>query len=115
MTSSQRMELSTDASQFGAGACLTQKQGEHCHVIAYASTTFNKAQTDYSTIEQEFAAIRWAVGVFRCFTYGIPFILYTDHRPLVYMSNMLRQNARVMRTMNELEEYDFEIRFEPGK
>ena len=31
------------------------------------------------------------------------------------MSNMSRQNARVMRTMNELEEYDFEIRFKPGK
>ena len=113
--SSPRMELSTDASQYGAGACLTQMQDGHCRVIAYASTTFNKAQVNYSTIEQELAAIRWAVGVFRNFIYGVPFVLFTDHRPLVYMSNMSRQNSRVMRTMNELEEYDFEIRYKPGR
>lgn len=90
-------------------------QSDRRRVIAYASTTFNKAQTNYSTIEQELAAIRWAVGVFRSFIYGIPFVLYTDHRPLVYMSNMSQQNARMMRTMNELNEYDFQIRYRPGK
>lgn len=109
------MELSTDASQYGAGACLTQRQGDCDRVIAYASTTFSKAESKYSNIEQELAAIRWAVKVFRSFIYGVPFILYTDHRPLVYMSNMSQQNARITRTMNELTEYDFEIRHRPGK
>ena len=50
--------LSSDASRFGAGACLTQEQNGETRVIAYASTTFNKAQINYSTIEQELAAIR---------------------------------------------------------
>ena len=31
------------------------------------------------------------------------------------MINISRQNARVMHTMNELEEYDFEIRYKPGR
>ena len=77
---SPRMELSTDASQFGAGACLTQKQGEHCCVIAYAST-FNKAQTNYSTIEQELAAIRWAVGVFA--------VLYMEYHSFCIQTTVL--------------------------
>lgn len=110
-----KMELSTDASRYGSGACLTQLQGDSVRVIGYASMTFSKAQVNYSTIEQELAAIRWAVRVFRCFLYGVPFVLYTDHKPLVYMSNMAQHNSRIVRTMNELAEYDFEIRFRAGK
>jgi predicted aspartyl protease len=110
-----KLELATDASGTGAGACLSQKQGDDVRVIAYASTTFSRAQCNYSTIERELAAIRWAVKVFRGFLYGIPFLLFTDHRPLVYMSNMSRQNARLMRTFNELAEYDFEVHYRAGK
>ena len=54
------LELYTDASGVGAGACLAQKQGDRIQVIAYASTTFNEAERRYSTIERELAAIRWA-------------------------------------------------------
>ena len=79
-------------------------------VIAYASTTFNHAQTNYSTHDQELAAIRWAVAVFRSFIVGVRFTLYTDHRPLIYMANMSKFNARIMRTLTELSEYDFDNR-----
>ena len=107
--------LSSDASSFGAGACLTQNQSGDVRVIAYASTTFNSAQLNYSTIEQELAAIRWSVHAFRGFIMGVKFILYTDHRPLIFMSNMSKQNTRIIRTMNELAEYDFDVRFRPGR
>ena len=113
--SAEPLIMSTDASKIGAGACLTQRQGNEDRVIAYASTTFNKSQSKYSAIEQELAAIRWAVKVFKSFIYGIHFILYTDHRPLVYMCNMAGTNARIMRTLQELEEFNFEVRYRPGK
>ena len=58
------MELSCDASYYGAGACLSQRQGDSLRVIGYASTTFNKAQQNYSTIEKELEAIRWSVQAF---------------------------------------------------
>ena len=114
-SSEHRLELSTDASAFGSGACLSQTQDGEVRLIAYASMSFNAAQRAYSTIERELAAIRWAVHTFRSFLYGIPFCLYTDHRPLVYMSNMSRHNACIMRTLNELGEFDFEIRYRIGK
>ena len=110
-----RLELSTDACQYGAGACLTQLQWGERWVIAYASTTFNKAQCNYCTIEQELAAIQWAVKVFRGFLLGVAFTLFTDHRPLVYMHNMASCKSRILRTRNDLADYNFQVVYKPGK
>mgnify|MGYP000297764705 CR=1 FL=1 len=111
----EKLELSTDASGFGAGACLTQVQSGETRVIAYASMCFSPAQRNYSTIERELAAIRWAVHTFRSFLFGVPFVLFTDHRPLVYMHTMSQQKSRLMRTLNELAEFDFEVKYKAGK
>ena len=111
----EKLELSTDASGTGAGATLSQVQNGNRRTIAHASMTFSSAQCNYSVIERELAAIRWAVRAFSGFLYGIPFVLFTDHRPLVYMHSMSRLNARLMRTLNELSEFDYELRYLPGK
>lgn len=113
-TSEHKLQLCTDASGYGAGAVLTQVQGDETRVICYVSMTFSQAQRNYSTIERELAAIRWAIHKLRGFLFGVPFILYTDHRPLVYMSNMSNHNTRIMRTLTELSEFDFEVRYKPG-
>ena len=110
-----RMEVSTDASGTGAGACLTQLQNGIVRVISYASTTFSRTQQNYSTIDRELAAIRWALRTFRGFLFGVPFLLFTDHRPLVYMNNIAQRNSRIARTMSELAEFDFEVRYRAGK
>ena len=47
---SHPLELYVDASAAGAGACLSQKQGDENKVIAYASTSFAAAEANYSTI-----------------------------------------------------------------
>ena len=109
-----KLELSTDASSLGAGACLSQFQNGETRVIAYASMSFSRAQQKYSTIERELAAIRWAVRTFSGFLFCIPFVLFTDHRPLIFMNTMCNQNARIMRTLNELAEFDFEVKYRPG-
>ena len=106
-----KLELYVDASATGAGACLMQLQQGERRVIGYNSIAFSPAQRKYAVVERELAAIRWGVKVFRPFIYGVPFILYTDHRPLIYMRNMARDNARINRTMTELGEYEMEIRY----
>ena len=111
----EKLQLSTDASKYGAGACLTQVQAGVDRVIGYASTTFSPAEINYCTLEQELAAIRWALKVFRGFLYCVPFVLFTDHRPLVYMHNMAAQKSRIMRTFNDLSEYQYEIKYKAGK
>ena len=113
--SAKPLELSVDASGVGAGGCLQQMQEGEYKTIAYASMTFTAAQTRYSTIERELCAIRWGIKFFRPFLFGIRFILYTDHKPLLYLQNMSHENSRLMRTIEELAEYDFQIKYKPGQ
>lgn len=109
-----KLELYVDASNVGAGACLTQKQNGQFKTIGYCSMTFSDTQKNYSTIERELAAIKWGCEIFRPFIFGIQFILFTDHKPLIYMNNMAPHNSRINRTIQELAEYDFEIKYHPG-
>ena len=110
-----KMELYVDASCSGCGSCLMQKKNGRYEVIAYGSMSFSDTQKRYSTTDREITAIRWAVNNFRSFLSGVPFILLTDHKPLTYLNSMSSSNSRLMRTVEELAEFDFEIRYRPGK
>ena len=107
--------LYTDASQYGAGAHLTQKQEGIEKAIAYISSTFNAAEIKYSVLDKELAAIRWAVKRLKPFLWGRSFVIYTDHKPLTYLQGMRLLDGRLARTLEELGDYDFEMRYLPGK
>ena len=109
------LQLWVDASNVGAGATLTQLQGEETRIIYHGSMTFSAAQRSYSTIERELAALRWGVKSLRSFLYGVHFVLRTDHQPLQYLHNMKLIDGRLARTMEDLADFDFEIRYTPGK
>ena len=109
-----KLELYVDASSIGAGACLMQLQEGEYRPIAYNSMAFNPTQQRYSTIERELLALRWGVKTFRAFLFGVDFIIHTDHKPLLYLRNMSRDNARLMRTLNELEDFNYVIQYKPG-
>ena len=108
------LELYVDASSVGAGSVLMQEQKGEKRAIAYASSTFNKTERNYSTIERELCALRWGVKVFSQFLRGTRFSIFTDHKPLLYLKNMARDNSRLMRTIMELEEFEYEIIYKPG-
>ena len=42
-------------------------------------------------------------------------MLFTDHKPLIFMNNMAPHNPRMQRTLEELSEYDFSIKYQPGR
>ncbi|GFV22142.1 retrovirus-related Pol polyprotein from transposon 17.6, partial [Trichonephila clavipes] len=44
--------IHSDASQIGIAACLSQKCGDKCYPIAYASQKLSKTQQSWSTIER---------------------------------------------------------------
>ena len=111
-----KMELFVDASGSGCGSALLQKQHGETRIIAYGSRTFSDTERRYSATDREMAAIRWGVNHFRCFLSGVAFILVTDHRPLVFLESMATSsNSRLMRTVEELADMDFEIQYRPGK
>lgn len=109
-----QLELFVDASNTGAGACLMQMKQDGYAVIGYNSMCFSQTQRNYSTTERELAAIRWGLEVFKPFIYGIKFTVYTDHKPLIYMYNMAASSSRIMRTLEEISQYDFDIKYLPG-
>ena len=109
------LELYVDASGTGAGACLLQLQNGQYKTIGYASMSFSSTQRNYSTIDRELTAIRWGVQAYKGFLYGVKFLLFTDHRPLIYLQNMAVHNSRMRRTLEELAEYEFDIKYRPGK
>lgn len=108
------LELYVDASGEGAGACLCQEQAGNRVIIAFDSMTFLDCETRYSTIERELAALRWGVKTFRPFLYGQFFYIYSDHRPLMYLQDMKMVDSRLSRTLEELSEFDFVVRYCPG-
>ena len=90
-------------------------QNDSFRVIAYASVAFNETELKYSTLERELAAIRWSVKTFRPFIFGVEFVIHTDHRPLIHLYNLQIVNMRLARTLRELSEYNFIIKFTPGR
>jgi hypothetical protein len=70
--------LHTDWSALDIGVILGQldEEGKE-YVIAYASRSNNKVESNYSSYKGECLAVVWAVIHFRPYLYGTNFTLYT--------------------------------------
>jgi RNase H-like domain found in reverse transcriptase len=110
--------ISTDASDYGLGAVLSQLDDENLdHPISYASRSLNTSESRYSTFDRELLAIVWAVTKqFRSFVYGRKFIVFSDHLPLVSLLSSRLDNGtpRIVRWKLKLLEFDFKIIFRKG-
>ncbi len=72
--------LYTDASVFGIGAVLMQKDSLCKHrVLAYASRLLNKAEQNYEVTKRESFAVIWALRHFRELILGYKIHVYTDN------------------------------------
>lgn len=107
--------LTTDASTVALGAVLSQGPIGSDKPVAYASRTLSDTEARYSTIERELLAIVWAVKHFRPYLYGRKFVIYTDHRPLVWLNSLKEPNSKLTRWRLRLQEYDFEVIYKNGK
>lgn len=81
---SQPFTLTTDASNEGLGAILSQNK----HPCCYISRTLNKAEQNYTTTEKELLAIVWAVRRLRQYLLGRKFTIETDHNALAWLFNV---------------------------
>lgn len=81
--------VTVDASPCGLGAVLSQIEGGVEKPISYISRSLNAAEKRYSQIQKEATAIIFGIRKFHQYLYGRtkPFILRTDHKPLVSIFN----------------------------
>jgi hypothetical protein len=109
--------LTTDASKTGLGAVLEQVEDNgEVRPIAFASKSLNPAEIRYSTTELELYAIKWAMAHFRHYLMGKPFEVYTDHQALTGIVKLKdQQNSRINRYLHYMTEFDYKIKYVPGK
>jgi hypothetical protein len=112
--------MTCDASNYGLGAVLYQKQNGVDRVISYASRTLTDAEKNYNlhSGKLEFLALKWAITErFADYLRYCPrkFLVYTDNNPLTYVLTSAKLNATGLRWVADLAEFDFTIKYRPGK
>jgi hypothetical protein len=107
--------LHTDWSVLGIGVILGQlnEEGKE-YVITYASQSNNKAESNYSSYEEECLAIVWAVIHLRPYLYGTNFTLYTDHQSIKWLMTNDKLTSKLTRWALILQEYEFKVIHRPG-
>ena len=108
--------LETDASGFGLGAVLSQKQTDgRYHPVAYGSRTLNDAERKYHSTKLEFLAMKWAIADhFSYYLMGQKFKVHTDNNPLTYCLTTAKLDAIRQRWIEELAPYEFSIKYIKG-
>lgn len=112
---SKEFIITTDASDFALGAVLSQGEIGKDLPISYASRTLNKHEVKKHILEKELLAIHWAIKFFRPYLYGTRFTVITDHRPLISLFTDKNPSSKMTRVRLDLIDYNFEIKFKPGK
>lgn len=107
----QTFHLTTDASNVAIGAVLSQNSKP----IAFYSKTLNSAERNYSTIERELFAIVESCRHFRPYLFGRPFVIETDHKPLVWLFSLKEPSSRLVRWRLKLEEFQYNVTYKKGK
>lgn len=111
--SKKPIEIETDASKDGLGACLLQ-DGKP---VAFASRSLTKTEQAYAQIEKETLAILFAVKKFHYFVYGMPVKVHSDHKPLetIFKKDLQSISPRILRMRLKLLKYKLNICYKPGK
>jgi hypothetical protein len=100
-----------DACKEGMGEVLSQNG----FVICYESRKLKEHEKNYATHDLELAAIVHALNKWRHYLMGRRFELRTDHHGLKYLFDQPTLNARQIRWLEFLCEYDFYIKHIKGK
>ena len=105
--------LQVDASKIGLGAVLIQ-EGKP---IAYASKSLTQTEINYAQIEKEMYAIIFGCKKFHHYIYGRRIRVETDHKPLIPISKKPLHAAppRIQRMLVQLQKYDVDLVYVPGK
>ncbi len=109
--------IHVDASRTGLGAVLFQKsEGGKLKVLSYGSKSLGATEKNYSAHKLEFLALKWAITQkFSYYLLGKPFVVYTDHNPLVYLLTTAKLDATGHRWLSDLSRYQFQIFYRPGR
>ena len=104
--------IQCDASQSGVAACLLQ-DGQ---AVAYASRALNEREQNFSQIEKELLSVIYSMEKFHTYVYLKKITVITDHKPLITINKKSLASCprRLMRMFLRLQNYDFDLIYQPG-
>ncbi|GJY74011.1 putative reverse transcriptase domain-containing protein [Tanacetum coccineum] len=100
-----------DASHKGLGVVLMQRE----KVIAYASRQLKVHEKNYTTHDLELGSVVFALKIWRHYLYGTKCTVFTNHKSLQHILNQKELNMRQRSWLELLSDYDYDIRYHPGK
>ena len=100
-----------DASHVGPG-CVLMQDGK---VIVCGSRQLKEHEKNYAMHDLELAAVVFALKMWRHYLYGEKFEVHSDHHSLQYLFSQKELNMRQRRWMKYIKDYDFPIKYHPGK
>ena len=109
------IEVECDASDYGIGGIVTQPHNGQQKSVGCFIRHLSKAERKYPIPEKELQAIVETIEYFKQILYGRKFVVITDHQPLQYLLKMNKPSPRLERWLARLEQYDFVIKYRPGK
>ena len=92
---------------------LALKLGAH-YPCTRAVFQLNPMQ-NWSTLEREAYAALFGLQKFKYWLYGRKTILFSDHNPLLFLTESVPKSSKLMRWALALQEFDIEFRFRVGK
>ena len=108
--------LQTDASTIAVGGVLSQEnENGHLKPIAFFSSGLSSTQRNYSAGELECWALIAASRKWRNYVLGAKRIIFlSDHNPLCWLRNQRDPRNKFARWIQELETFDYQIRYVKG-
>ena len=100
-----------DASNIGLG-CVLMQDGK---VIAYSSKQVKEHERKYVPHDLELAIVVSALKMWKHYLYGETFEVHSDHPSLQYLFSQKEMNMRQGCWMEYIKDYDFPIKYNPGK
>ncbi|KAJ2937652.1 hypothetical protein O0L34_g19327 [Tuta absoluta] len=112
-----KLALVTDASDKAIGGVLQQLKDNAWQPLAFYSHKLSPSQAKYSPYDRELLAIYESVKYFRHMLEARHFVIYTDHKPLVYAFQSRKDNCspRQYRNLDLIAQFTTDIRHISGK
>ena len=105
--------VATDASQFGVGAVLYQKdEDDKMHIIHLHAQSFTKGQKNYPATKRELLAMIAPLKRWRHILMGRKFVIEVDHKALEYIHSSTQY--MVLEWLDFLLNFDFTVTYKKG-